>query len=49
MLGEKEGDGEGQEVFSLGSVGHIFQFLQHNQIYSQQVKSEKSVYMGGLH
>lgn len=28
---------EGDEVYTLGSVGHIFQFLQHNQLYAQHV------------
>lgn len=32
-----EAANEGEEAFTLGSVGHIFQFLQHNQIYAQQV------------
>lgn len=32
-------EGEGEEAFTLGSVGHIFQFLQHNQLYAQQVRA----------
>lgn len=33
------GEGEEEETYSLGSVGHIFQFLQHNHIYGETVRA----------
>lgn len=33
------GEDEEEETYSLGSVGHIFQFLQHNHIYGETVRA----------